>query len=629
VIADLRGGRNGSDPPIALADRECVEALNVDWYHATVARKRGGATAITNTGIPAAQISFLGRHVPGTNDTLAELWAIDDSATPNWRRFLGTTAGSAPTVADAITGALPWQTTAVSMNGKFFVAYSSAQARLHCWDGSTVRRCGLAAPAAPTAGNTGAGTYAAVLRYYRVRWTTQASGVTVGRSEPGASVSFTPSGGGTAARVTRPTAAGESETHWELEGSTDNVTFYLLGTTILATTTYDDSAVTTTYSAGALSPLSGTYTLQKPYKYIAVDGNRVLGFGSWTSTDKQNRVEFSAIVGSTNVSDDERVPTGNYVDFDEADSGPAVGLVGPVLGAFYAFKKYQVWKLVPSGTAAAPYNVLPISKVVGAVSHQAINIGEDATGNPCIYFLSARGPYRLGVQGLEYLGHAIEDCWFGPTSTMYLNPSNQIAHGVFYTDKGQWWVWITTGANNDPDTRLMYDVKTNGWARHTGPSAAGRCSVMFAKTPTAGGLALGSLVPHVAPMSVGSIWKCDTTSQTDNGTNFQAYVLTKAYALAGLGSLFTVGQGTLLAPTVSGVTITQSLIRDLGVETRTATVVLTAAGSETRLQALIDGAAMAGCGLVQFQWGDAAAIGTSQWQIDAVTVEYTRDASLA
>src|SRR5262252_18023 len=49
IIGDLRRGRNGTDPPFSLQDQECVEALNVDYYNATLARKRGGADALSLT----------------------------------------------------------------------------------------------------------------------------------------------------------------------------------------------------------------------------------------------------------------------------------------------------------------------------------------------------------------------------------------------------------------------------------------------------------------------------------------------------------------------------------------------------------------------------------------------------
>lgn len=675
IIADLRGGRNGTDPPLSLKQPlpqyqggaasgagECVEAFNVDWYHATLARKRGGATLVDMTfdTLPTfgtqgphpftGVIGWMGRHVPGVDETASQLWAADN-ASPPVVAASGISPGLwwATPLVDNLTPADSYNTdlTGASIHGKFFLSYKSAVNRLHCYDPAVttatanpiVRRTGMSpGGSAPTCVDAGAGAYAAVLRYYRVRFIEQVGTAVTRRSEPTASVAFTPSGANGVARVTRPTAVGEGETAWELEASLDNVTFFLLTTVAIATTTFDDNAATTQYAAGTVSAATGTYTLQKSYKYLAVDQNRVLGFGSWTTTDAQNRVEFSAVFGSTTGGyDEERVPLLNYVDLDETDSGAATGLVGPVLGSFYAFKYRQVWKLTPTGVAAQPYSVFPISKVIGAVNHHTIKVGEDANGNPAVYFLSVRGPYRLGAAGLEYIGKPVEDLWLGPTLTVNLTYA---MHGVYHSDKRQMWWWYATGLATDagfvadPSTKIVYDVSTGAWSRHTGLSANARCSVMYAQaiavpvplTPAA----TKNLTPYVGYASTAStILNCDSaTATTDNGTAFQAYVTTKPYALGGLGQYCTVGQGTLIAKAAVGVTITQTLIRDLGAETRNASVSLTPQATETRVQRVIDAGAMTGAWAVQVQIGDAAAI-ASAWTLDAVTLQYVKDQAIA
>ena len=279
--------------------------------------------------------------------------------------------------------------------------------RLHVWDGSTVRRAGLIpSSAAPTGANTGSGSYAATTRYYRTRWTEQVGGVTVRRSEPSIALTATPSGSGTGYVVTRQTAAGEGETHWEIEGSSDNVTFYVLSTILLATTTYTDSTAPASYSTGTnASPVSGTYSLQHSYRFIAADQGRLIGFGNWVTSARQNDLEVSAVTGS-GVGDAERVDTTQTYRYtlDENDSGAPTGLKGPVFGNFYAFKFRQFWELAPTGQTNNPYRRTPISKTVGSVQRGASCVGEDATGNPALYFMSHRGLYQYGVGGLRYVG---------------------------------------------------------------------------------------------------------------------------------------------------------------------------------------------------------------------------------
>src|SRR6185312_15478579 len=89
TIGDLRGGRNGADPPLSLPDNQCVEALNVDHFDGLLGRKRGGTTAVTDTGGTAfsSGMQSLFRHIPGNDETAAELWGIDGA--PIAKRMTG------------------------------------------------------------------------------------------------------------------------------------------------------------------------------------------------------------------------------------------------------------------------------------------------------------------------------------------------------------------------------------------------------------------------------------------------------------------------------------------------------------------------------------------------------------
>jgi hypothetical protein len=625
VIADLTGGRNGYDAPQAIGDRECVDAVNVDFYKARLANKRGGMQPIPATGSPfTGTISSLFRHVPGTSEAAAELWAVDDAATPTIGRLAGGAVWSTPTLTDAPTGT-GWDITAASINGKLALSYKSAQNRLPLWDGSTVRRSGLVQPSTPTAANTGAGAYPATLRYYRVRGTVQAIGITIRRSEPSAYLAVTPSGTGSALRVTRPALGTEGETHWELEGSDDSVTFYRLATMAIGTTTYDDAASVSSYSNNPLSDLTGKYTLQKAYKFVKADQNRLLGFGSWTSTDKQSRIEISAVIGSSDIGDEERVDTtiNYYIDLDENDSGVATGLHGPVFGSYFAFKDRQVWQLTPTGSTAQPYRQDAISKSVGAIAHYAIATAEDALGNTALYWMSHRGPYRWSVNGLEYIGRNIEDYVTGPSATINLNAPVP-ARAVYHADKRQVWFWWATGSATDPNVGFLYDVQTGGWSRIPTSDALAnvRCAVLFANT--IGASMSRDLKPYVGQTGgANRIWKADTGT-TDNGTPFQAYVITKAAEPGGAGFFGEVRDVELLAKAAAGVTITDTITADYGVQSVTGTASLTPDGSETRVTRRIEGSGLAGnVRFIQHQIGDVSAVANT-WTLDRLTVVYSR-----
>lgn len=500
--------------------------------------------------------------------------------------------------------------------------------RLHVWDGSTVRRAGFVTPGACTVANTGAGAYAATIRYYRTRWTEQSGGVTIRRSEPSASTSFTPSGAGTAARVTRPTAAGEGETHWELEASSDGTTFYLLATTAIATTTYDDSATVSTYSSGTVSALTGTYTPQKSYRFIAADQGRLLGFGNFTATSRQNDIEVSAVVGSLNVGDAERVDTTQTYRYtlDESDSGKPTGLRGPLFGNFYAFKWAQFWELSPTGIASNPYRRTPISKTIGCVGRTASCLGEDEASNPCLYFWSPqRGLYRYGVGGMLYIGTGVEDYVLGPTATINLAATNVVATVLYYPAKRQVWCWWATGSSNDPNQGAIYDVRTGGWSRiPTGDTWANvRAAHLFSRT--IGATMSLDLKPYLtSSTTAGRMYLADDGTQDDN-VSYQAYVVTKPLEPGGPGANGSTGDAILLAPAASGVTITATAIPNFdSTVARTGTADLTATGSETRVTRRLQDSSCGNAAYVQYQIGDASAA-SAAWTLDRLVIPVKRD----
>ncbi len=625
VIGDVTNGRNQYLPPWAIKDTECVEALNVDWYKAKLGNKRGGMLNPTTTGMTMTGIiSSIIRHVPTTSEAAAEFWAVDDSATPIINRLAGGTAWVAPTLKDPPTGN-GWDFTFASINGKLAIAYQSAQDRLHFWDPavSSVRRGGLNMTVAPTVANTGSGSYAATARSYRQRSTVQVGGITIRRSEPSPLVAFTPSGSGTAARVTQAAVINEGETHWEVEAATDGVTFYLIATVAIGTTTYDDSAAPSSYNSQTLSALTGVYTLQKSYKFIAADQNRLLGFGSYTAADKQSRLEISAVIGSSDIGDEERVDTtlNFFLDFDENDSGVATGLCGPILGSYFVFKERQVWQLTPTGSVAQPYRQDAISKSIGAVAHVAISRAEDRNGNSALYWMSYRGPYRWSINGLEYIGAGVEDFVLGGNATINLSAAHRIAVTTYHFDKRQVWFWWATGTSDDPNVGFVYDIKTGGWSRIPSSDlrANVRCATMFANT--LGASMSRDLKPYVGQTGGNTrLWKCDV-GNTDNGTPYQGYILTKAAEPGGAGFFGEVGNAIVLAKASPGVTITDTITADFGLQTVVGTADISPTKGETRVSVPLEGTGLSGIQFVQHQIGDAAPIANA-WTLDWLVVPY-------
>lgn len=568
VIDDLTGGLNQTDPPMAVGSNQVVVANNVEWVRTKFGRRRRGSSAVTSTfssgGPFTTAIGAMVRHVPAADESAAEVWAVD--STPIFGRKAASTQFVAKTPVDAMTGNA-WDVTFATVDGCLFMSYQSAVNRLHLWDGTSIRRAGIdPGTNAPVALNSGSGTYAAVLRYYRVRFY---NSTFLRVSEPTPSVAFTPAGNALNAEVTRPAAPGEGEDSWILEVSADNVTFYQLAAQVLGSPVYNDtvppSSYLLAYNQGTitLSPLTGTFNVQKSYRFIAGANNRLLGFGTYQTGVGvyQNRIEVSGIVGAGTIgvfgspvrqlAETVDTTAGWYIDLDEADSGSPTGLKGPVLGNHYAFKSHQMWELRPTGDSTRPFAATAISKTIGAVAHQAICAGEDQQGHEALYFWSHAGPYRYTVNGLEYIGRNIEgvfkeEQFYGDVN---LDATIKVAHCVYHAANRQVYFWVSTSAANDPNVVLIYHTLTGGWSNFIGVSPA-RCSAML---PDTQGATMARVVrPHFAPSPVVSsvrVVKCDDSATlTDaNSAAFAAQISTRPILPGGPLGVGNVGDAVLIA----------------------------------------------------------------------------------
>ena len=468
------------------------------------------------------------------------------------------------------------------------------------------------------------------------------SGTTViRRSEPSASVSFTPSGANANATVTQPAVAGEGETHWEIEASTDDSVWVAHQSQLrsstqiaIATTTYADTTATSAYTTYPATDTTGLHARFPSVRYLITDGNRLLGTGSWEtagadSGGRNSRIWFSPVLGSADKGDDERstntTTQKNFVDLNENDGGFNTGLGGPINGVPYAFKYRQVWKLRPTGDVATPYLPRKLRDDIGCIAHKTITVGEDERGRSALYFLSHRGPYRVTFDGdVQYLGRDNEVTW----RSMNLAATTVVAHATYYPDLHQWWVWIATASANTPDVKMMFDAQLGfvdeqgqvrgGWAKHDSLSAAAVSSCLFSNT--LGTSMSRDLKPHIGRASGTTILKCDTADTNDNATNFQAYIKTRPLVTTGdLGTKAGLEDVLLLAKTQSGVTITLTVDRDFLAETRTATVVLTAASTETRAVLKFEASGMGEANVIQLQVGDGAAA-SNTWTLDGLIV---------
>ncbi len=628
VITNLKGRDGSSEAEIDTPANKAKEMLNVDLYRTPFARKRNGcedAFADTTSEVATGIISSLIRHVPGADETAAELWKVDTNFAV--QRLAGSVAWSTPTLKDAFT-AHPYDVIGISFNGKLFLFGQTAQDRLHVWDTSTVRRVGIATPAAAAVANGGAAsTYAATLRYYRVAYTEVVGGVVVRRSLTSPSVSFTPDGAHTNATITKPAAVNEGETNWEIYVSPDGNLYFLLATVVVGTTTYADTTNPFSAIGGTPIPLDGAHTFPVSAKYGLVDGNRLILAGSWETTTYTSRVWYTPRLGS-GEGDDERIPDTvdqeNWIDLDEKDGDAITGLGGPFENHPIVFKYRHIWALRATGAPDAPYSAEIISKVVGSIRQQAVVMAEDELGNPAIYFLSHKGPYRFGIRGLQRMYDDIQDLW----ETVNLDASTVGAFGIYHSDKHQIWWWVPTGSDNSPGTILVFDTHLgepdednsvrSGWTVFDGTPANARCAVMF--STTLGASMSRDLKPYIGASTTATLLRGDA-GLLDTVTPFQSYVDLAEQHLAGLKNQCTVDQMILMG-SAGPHTLTATLHRDYGCEPRSADVLMSAeTGDQTRVQKPIEAAFHADAKSIGMRIGDICP-SSQPWNIDAVVIQY-------
>jgi hypothetical protein len=619
-------GRDGWDNPLNIPENMAQEAVNVTVSSGQLCAKRPGSAAVTLTGDAFTGYNRVFRFIPAQDETVAELWIVSTDGTTKILR-VPIAAAVNLTLKDPVTGH-PTEISAAALNGKFYLAYQSGVNRLHVYNPAEsttdVRRAGLPAPAAPGVADTGGGSYAAIPRFYAIAWQRIVGGVTVSQSNMSAATAFTPSGSGAAARVTKPAAASEGETHWVVfaSASSANGPFYQLAQVAVATTTYDDSAAPSSYATNPASPVIGSNYPFPSVKYLVSDGNRLLGLGVWETTAGDSvapvpgRVYVTPVLGSTNpaLGDDERfqntLAQSDWISLNINGGGIDRGLSGPINNVVYAFQSAGIYALIPTGSATIPYRRFVLTRVHGSVSNQSQVVGEDANGAPAVYFLSPLdGPRRitLGSQ-IEWLGKDVTDIW----ATVNLSASIP-AHGIYDQARKQVIWWIATGNSDTPDTMIVFNVTLGvsdgqsarrGWTKWTGPLAAARCSVSFSSTLASSRPV--SLVPYRGDAT--TLARQDGTSNQDFGAvSYQAYVRSKAFNITSQLRRERVLEAFLTAKAQAATTIRQTLTKDWGTETKTADISIAPAGSETYVRPRGDDSDFSDNIVVDIQLGDASA----------------------
>lgn len=541
--------------------------------------------------------------------------------------FLRSAAGTwtNPTPVDAAvlsTSDHGFNMSAQVLHNHLFISYKSAQNRLHVWDGTTLRRTGLAQPAIPSAANSGGAGSLSGTRYYRVRYIESGAAVngkpTYRRSEPSTTLTFAPSGTNASITVTKPAGISEGETHWELEASTDNANFYILATVVVGTTTYVDStAYGVGYGGGVLSEQIGLYTLQPSAKFIIADEDRLILAGHWTDLSQQSHVFWTPVWNDPGAGNDERLPLqsffNNQVSLDNYDGGPITGLSQAIDGVFYVFKWSGVYRFARTGILTHAYDIQCLSKTRGAIPGSIVN-GLDENGDPAVYFLDPYiGPTRIGRTGLQSIT-GLRSVW--RRANVYA--PYIAARGIYYPYKHQVHWWIAVDGAYYPNLKLVLQVNDlratpggvgGGWSLATGPIASIAAVTLVTEVgvgqPSANARPyIGTLTGNVGVLS-GQLMRCDV-GVTDAGTAYTAALTTRAHLPGGIMGRF----GTMSAAIEGEANYlsypTVSIVRDYEAEVITGTISngFVPTGSETRVIRVLDQLAVSGAKALQIRISD-------------------------
>jgi hypothetical protein len=619
VISDLRGGRNGVDYPLALPEVQVCEAENVDWFTGMLGRRRNGAINLSLNGSSlTSTLRSLHRYLPTNLENDQQLFAFARSGTGTVGQCARSVFGiwTPVTMLDATQD--KGITEAVSFNYKLFLAHKNVNDRLEVFDPLTsttsFRLPGYAAPTtAPIVQASAVAGSISGQRWYQTAVTRQVSGgVTAARSERSAAGTTTITSQ-TGWKVLQQAGINTLPyaTHWEVYGGASSAgPWYLLATLPIATTSYIDTIAVASFPPVGipLAPTAGSQFPAPNGKYLVVDEARLLIGGSYAIKSYESRVWWTPVLtDASGVNNDERVnlSLNPFIDFEPGDGGGLTGMGGPLFDCPYVFKLERIYKMVRTGNSQAPYRPVTVSRRVGAIHHRTIVTGEDQHGEECIYFLSRRGPYRVGASGIEYLGRDIEDVWtsvnLDTATTSGLETGIDVAagaHGVYHHDLHQVWWWVPTGNYGDApllkiviDTRLaqagdVHGVR-GGWCRHTGGSARAVCSRMASdRTQVSASASLNPLSqkPHIGYVnaSLPVLVMCDATGVATDATVSEAGVsqveqytaLLRTRAIAINENVAILG-GVLEAQIVlrnlfSGTSqhLRIAAIRDFGVETR-------------------------------------------------------------
>jgi hypothetical protein len=584
----------------------------------------------------AMQIMWIGTHTPTNQPLNDELWAQDVNGRLD-RMVNGTWQGGVPVVNYQVGSYLTGGSfsNAVSLHGKYFLSLDGIlyADRMLVWDGTILRWGGISQPPVLTVANTGVGAYTGT-RYFRYRLTQTSGSTILRRSEPCTNVTFTPSGTGSGALLTLPTAISaptfannEGWTTWEIEASIDGANFYVIATQPIATNTYTDSAAfgPATYVVAAnLSELIGNYVPMLSVRHLTWDEDRLMGGGSRTTAASDSRVYWTPLTADFGVGNDERVPTpvGSryFLDLDGLNGGRLNMQLPATFGGILCFKDQRVYKLLRTGRPTKAYDSQLLTPARGAMPRAAI-YGTDHKGQPCVYF------WDQNVGGVAFGSLGFVD--LHQNRRRFVQTVNKAATTsvvvMFYPKHWLVWFFVSTAANLTPNYVLCFNARqqtTTDYDGNMGKVVSG--TIFKDRTSLEMRPYTVTTVPNVSP-----IVESDK-GINDDGTYFRGYFTSKAYQAGQLFRNWRVKGAILFGKAATGVSIGIGLIRDTGAERIDKIGSIDPGGAgNTFVSTPIDDAFISEAKQVTVEIGDPISYVGAQlgqtWQMDQVVCKFGTD----
>lgn len=664
TLSSLKGGLDDTDSLSSIANDACTVAENVEFVNSALGSRRKGCEAIELpdlSGIPQLDAAvWMYRHLPSSDETEAELWVVFQELASNiggsfiYKRAASGWSSLALSDGATVTNGQGHRIAAQSLHGKLFLAYRSNPTgtdRLHVSaNGVATRRVGLAEPAAPGAADTGAGALTTT-RYYRVRYVSKTGDVVDAVSEPSDVVTFTPSGAGAAVRITKPVTIFESETHWDIEASLDNVDFYRISRQIVGTTTYDDSTPAATgYNTAdnVLSATVGDHTLPGSCKFLIADEDRLLMFGSYEDPALASRVTWTPVFAASGEGNDERIELSSdpYLDLDGFEGGEITGASKAVNGYIFTFKESHIYRLVRTNSREKAYEATCITKARGALRGSLVE-ATDQQGRPSLYFLDrTTGPNRMSANGLQWIGRDIQTTW-ARVNVNAIVP----CHGVYYSKNKQLHYWLAVDGADYPNFKIVLHINEmrdteeggrRGWVTvgKNNRIATAHCSVMFSSNVDTSDDRNSNLIPLIGKetwtvngnpvedfIQVCDIGGTDAHTAGDTASVYYGNVTTKPFILAGLFNQYEILSGALLANTSASPDglLFVKIIKDFGKETKSVNAPFYAPTGETHNIVLLDDLRFAELYALQVSIGDLDTNVTppEAWGVDMLQLKIT------